>query len=379
MFLKSSSGSGTRAAPERTGDVTRYIPSPWEHASLGQVWEVFPYLCGYPSEIRLRRLILPMLRAFFDDSGRSQEPVFVLAGFVARSEAWARFSDAWNSALHQAPRIEYFKMYEANSRTGQFDGWTVEARNQKMLMLAQIIKDHVLCGLSVVMRHKHYAQVFKGQIADRLDQPFFWMYHQTLYLCIQWQANSGLDEKMDFVFDEQEGESDFILSRHDEFMALAPDEFKSKWNRPTFMDDKETPALQAADMYAGHIRLQFIDPAFDTATLRILLNETPALQGRVDLKDLQTFLTRLMLEGLKTFKLFPHQLKQAIARWEEIGTKTTGELLANAKPGEVVSLMPLRAKGTSKYQLVHKCHDVDSPHLHTRYGNKCLASSQFHR
>jgi len=317
-----------------------------------------------------------MLRAFFDDSGRGQEPIYVLAGFVARAEAWARFSDKWTEALHQSPRIEYFKMYEANTRTEQFKGWTEETRNQKMLVLAQIIKEHVLCGLSVVMRHKDYAQVFKGQVAERMDQAFFWMYHQTLYLCMQWQAKNELDEKMDFVFDEQQGESDFILSQHDQFIALAPDVFKRKLNRPTFMNDKDTPALQAADMYAGHVRLHFIDPAFDSPTLKILLNETPALQGRVDLEDLQTFLRELMIEGLRTSKIFPHQLKQAKAQWEEISTKTTIELLENAKPGEVVTLIPLRAKGTSKYQLVHMCPRVCSPHLHTRRGDECLAASQ---
>jgi hypothetical protein len=317
-----------------------------------------------------------MLRAFFDDSGRTQEPVYVLAGFVARAEAWARFGDKWTEALHLAPRIEYFKLYEANARKGQFSGWTEEARDQKMLTLAQVIKEHVLCGLSVVMKHKDYAQVFKGKIAERMDQAFFWMYHQTLYICTQWQANNGLDEKMDFVFDEQQGESDFILARHDDFMSLAPDVFKRKLTRPTFMNDRDTPALQAADMYAGHIRLQFIDPALDTPTLRILLNETAALQGRVDLKDMQTFFSRLMFDAFKNFRLYPHQLEQTVAQWEEISTKTSIELLKSAPPGEVVTLMPLRAKGTSKYQLVHTCPHVCSPHLHTRYGNECLAASQ---
>jgi hypothetical protein len=340
------------------------------------VWEIFPYLCGYPSEIRLRRLILPMLRAFFDDSGRGQEPVYVLAGFVARAEAWARFGDAWNEAIHKAPRIEYFKMNEANTRTGQFYGWTEEARDEKILLLATIIKEHVLCGLSVVMKHQDYAEVFKGRIAKRMDQAFFWMYQHTLFLCMKWQTDNGLDEKMDFVFDEQQGESDFILARHDQFMALAPDVFKSKLTRPTFMNDRETPALQAADMYAGHIRSESINPAFNTPTFKIFLNEIPISQGRIDRRDLEEALARLMAVAATKLRLFPHQLDEAASRWEELGTKTNMGLFQNAKPGDVVNLLALRATRTSKYQLVHMCPSVCRPHLHTRYGNECLEATQ---
>jgi hypothetical protein len=319
-----------------------------------------------------------MLRAFFDDSGRGQEPIYVLAGFIARAESWARFSDKWTEVCHQSPRIEYFKLYEANALEGQFRGWTKEARDRKMLALAPIIKDHVLCGLSVVMRHKDYAEVFKGQIAKQMDQAYFWMYHRALYMCIQWQANNGLDEKMDFVFDEQEGQSDYILGRHDDFMALAPDFVKSRLNRPTFMNDTDTPAVQAADMYAGHVRSEFLHEGFNIPTLRILMDEIPTLQGRIERSELEEFLIKLMMEAARNSTLFPHQLEQAKPLWEQVTTKLSIERLKNAAPGEVVTLLPLRAKRTSKCQLVHKCQHVCIPHLHMRRGDACLGTSQSH-
>ncbi|MGB6306440.1 MAG: DUF3800 domain-containing protein [Steroidobacteraceae bacterium] len=313
-----------------------------------------------------------MLRAFFDDSGRGQEPIYVLAGFVARAEAWARFSDKWAEALHQAPRIEYFKMNEANTLTGQFKGWTEDTRDKKMLALVHAIKGHVLCGLSVVMRHKDYAEIFKGHIHERMDQAYFWMYNRVLHLCTLWQANNGLDEKMDFVFDEQQGESDFILSNHDLFMSVAPDVIRNKLSRPTFMNDRDTPALQAADMYVGHMRSEFLHEGINIPTLKIF-GEIATLQGRIERNDLEEFRSKLMFEALKTFALFPHQARKAKTRWEELSTKKTIELLESAKPGGLIYILPLRAKRTSKYQLVRTCPRVCSPHLHNKCGDECLA------
>ena len=79
-------------------------------------WEM---LSGIPSSLRFRRYQLT-LQASIDDSGRGQKPVFVLAGYVAKSDDWGAFSDEWEIALHERPRIEYFKMREAWNGTGQF-------------------------------------------------------------------------------------------------------------------------------------------------------------------------------------------------------------------------------------------------------------------
>jgi hypothetical protein len=60
------------------------------------------------------------LQAFIDDSGRGQDPAFVLAGWIASPEQWAEFSDEWIRILHQSPGIEYFKMQEAWRLKRQF-------------------------------------------------------------------------------------------------------------------------------------------------------------------------------------------------------------------------------------------------------------------
>jgi hypothetical protein len=58
-----------------------------------------------------------VLQACVDDSGGladDRDPFFVLAGFIADSSDWAAFSIEWNQALAEEPRLDYFKMVEAN-------------------------------------------------------------------------------------------------------------------------------------------------------------------------------------------------------------------------------------------------------------------------
>jgi hypothetical protein len=87
----------------------------------------------------MRRLL--MLQAFIDDS--QEDPVFVMAGYIAPAERWALFSDRWKTILEIAPRLEYFKMKEAYARRGQFNGWSEERRNQRASDLYTVIEDFV--------------------------------------------------------------------------------------------------------------------------------------------------------------------------------------------------------------------------------------------
>src|SRR5665213_561253 len=77
-----------------------------------EIWEVAPHLCGLPSEVARRRLLLG-LTAFIDESGKSEEPVFVMAGYIGRAEEWAAFNDEWRTVLDKPPRLDSFHMTEA--------------------------------------------------------------------------------------------------------------------------------------------------------------------------------------------------------------------------------------------------------------------------
>jgi len=54
-----------------------------------------------------------VLQAVVDDSGKSEKPVFLLAGFVLNVDEWTAFADQWQNILDGPPKLEYFKMSEA--------------------------------------------------------------------------------------------------------------------------------------------------------------------------------------------------------------------------------------------------------------------------
>ena len=95
-------------------------------------------LSGVPPRVRKRRTIVA-LQAYIDDSGRGQDSVFVLAGYLARPEEWSEFSKEWDGALNEHPKIEYFKMREAWNAKGEFENWSKEDRDNKVVLLVDRI------------------------------------------------------------------------------------------------------------------------------------------------------------------------------------------------------------------------------------------------
>ena len=84
-----------------------------------------------------------VLQAYVDDSGNSPDShAFVLAGFVAPSEAWAKFCDDWQRVLDRPPGVAYFKAAQAFSLNDEFHkkkGWTRKLRDDAVRDFIDII------------------------------------------------------------------------------------------------------------------------------------------------------------------------------------------------------------------------------------------------
>jgi hypothetical protein len=107
-----------------------------------------------------------VMQVYIDDS--VEPPVFVLGGFVARTEAWAKLKVEWQVALDKPPSLNYLKMKEAHALVGQFKGWKEAARNKRLTEFVEIIERHVLAGVSLVVRHDDFREIFRHRIAKAL-------------------------------------------------------------------------------------------------------------------------------------------------------------------------------------------------------------------
>jgi hypothetical protein len=81
---------------------------------------VWALVSGFPRGKREERQLM-VLQASIDDSGNEpSSPIYYLAGFVTTHQQWANFSDEWQAALNESPKLAYFKMSEAEHFRGEF-------------------------------------------------------------------------------------------------------------------------------------------------------------------------------------------------------------------------------------------------------------------
>jgi hypothetical protein len=132
-------------------------------------------VAGFPASKRESRWML-MLQACIDDSGsHSQSPIFALGGLLSNVEQWKYFADAWQAKLETDPAIDYFKMSEAMTLSGQFEGFPAPIRDQKVYELASLAVFHVQARIEVVMRW----DLFNSYLKPYYESPFIPCFEAT--------------------------------------------------------------------------------------------------------------------------------------------------------------------------------------------------------
>src|SRR5262249_39834316 len=140
---------------------------------------------------------------FIDDSGSEDKGrAFVLCGYVASTQQWDSFAEDWRSILDTDPKIEYFKMREANSRRGQFWGIPPELRDKKVIELVEFTKRHVLLGITSCVFWEDFKEV-SGEAADVPLHPYDLLFQGTMAVVVDHLIKRLINEQIDFVFDEQ--------------------------------------------------------------------------------------------------------------------------------------------------------------------------------
>lgn len=231
------------------------------------VWAV---VSGLPTGLRKRRLLV-VLQAFIDDSGSEpNSPVFVLAGYIATTEAWARFADDWAAEMagdDEFPTIKYFKMDEAMGLRDQFSpgsGWTRDLRDKKLVRLTSIIARTSRWQVCASMGQRdfeetlHRLPVFDDGRTLANDHPYTFLWYQLVSEMWLRKRDMEMDGPCDFIFDQRIGFEDEAIrywKRMKEIMQIGDPEL-AKWmpNPPIFRDELEFKPLQAADLHAWTIR-----------------------------------------------------------------------------------------------------------------------------
>ncbi|MFC3077811.1 DUF3800 domain-containing protein [Phenylobacterium terrae] len=196
-----------------------------------------------------------MLIAFIDDSiGRQSDQRLFLAGYLTRDDIWAAFTLEWQAQLARAPAIEQFHMVEAQGLRGPFQGWSVEARDAKVMSLARLIARYPLFSFQFSVSMTEHKQYFGDSVPYGLSKPY--------NVCAQALASGlarclyqqGFREPIEFVFDTQEGADIDLTVLWPWIRRSSPGPWRELLGTPRFADDRHALPLQAADMLVWHIR-----------------------------------------------------------------------------------------------------------------------------
>lgn len=239
-------------------------------SAAAQVWAL---VCGLPPPQRERWPIVA-LQGWVDDSGEQDapdDPVFVLGGFIASASQWAAFSKEWAEVCDADPAICYFKMAEAASFRGQFDGWSVEARDEKVSELTAVIVKYarikVHCSVDKRAFAKHARSMPVPKRSTIINKPYAIAFQHIILATAGAFLNYNIHESCDFIFDEQGRIGTDAVGMWETLKELvahrAPksgfDYAPFLGQRPIFRDDKVFLPLQASDLYAWHVRREFFE------------------------------------------------------------------------------------------------------------------------
>jgi hypothetical protein len=216
-------------------------------------------VCGWPKEVRERRLLV-MLQGYADDSGSDgTRAPYILAGFILPAGKWESFSDDWDATLRRPPAIKYFKMSEANAREGQFAGVREEFVQCKIKDLLAVIARHDPDGVYSQLDWNEYREILEPVTPKPLKNPYYMLFPAIFDAVLFYQKRKKIfPETIDLDFDEQGSLGDFARMGYPYMKAQADQDVQAMLGRtPTMLDDEKVMPLQAADMLAWNLRREF--------------------------------------------------------------------------------------------------------------------------
>jgi hypothetical protein len=217
--------------------------------------------CWFPSEQRRRRSPM-ILNAYIDES--EDDAAFVMAGYVASAEEWAKFSDDWDAALTAAPAVPFLKTSEVmkSPPRGPFWGLSSEERDEKLRLLYSVIDKYVFFEVSSVVLMEPLKRIF-SDFPKQASNPYYYGLVSLIDGVIRRQIECGMKERIDFIFDERPMEQSKLLSVWDAAVHDSPEYVKSMiGSTPDFKKDTGPDGLrplQAADLEVWWLRRRWLE------------------------------------------------------------------------------------------------------------------------
>src|SRR5262249_15096068 len=141
-----------------------------------------------------------VLRGYIDDSGNwEHSPVMVLGGWIAPVTTWLSFRPDWQAMLDMPPGIEWFKMNEAATLSGQFDQWRQQRADERVALAYKTIEQHIPFQVSCIIHLEPFCRIFTPIMGESIN-PFYLAFSSIISDVAYNQRTHGIDEPIAFVF-----------------------------------------------------------------------------------------------------------------------------------------------------------------------------------
>ena len=213
-----------------------------------------------------------MFQIWFDDSGKGHGPVFVLAGYLGRSEDWRPFADDWATLLSREPsKLDYIKGYEAFGLRRQFKGWTNSDRDARLKEFLQVIERYSGKGLAIVIPHDAFGAILKRSFQP-FKNPYMFAYALSFSVMLHFAHGNPDHEPIELIFDNSLIEKRQAEKAYKEIFQVYPATVVALLasSDPRFEDDKQFNHLQAADLLAYCVRARY-----ETSPRYVEVRESP--------------------------------------------------------------------------------------------------------
>ena len=223
------------------------------------------------------------LAVYIDESDAGDgQGISLVAGLAAPPMAWYDISEKWSRVCLEAPSNDYYKFGAIKSqRWAQQYGLNsgdAEAKtdNLSALLFPTFTIDTCALGLTFQASSSVQIKAFERHISSRrtpratnkavykwLTNPYYFCFIETVRNVL-WHVHE-MKERCPTQLHEEITEIDFFVdedksgvSRHAENLFasmknVAPEPIRRIMGTCVPLDDKHTPAIQAADMLAGHL------------------------------------------------------------------------------------------------------------------------------
>src|ERR1700688_3981723 len=112
-----------------------------------------------------------ILQVFADDSEKGD--FYTVAGYLASSHAWEKFSPKWHAVLKERPRLGFYRTCDALSLDGQFKHFSAPQRDERVAKLARAIPTDNIFGVAAHLSKRDFKEFFTPNFLSDWDDPYY--------------------------------------------------------------------------------------------------------------------------------------------------------------------------------------------------------------